>query len=346
MTERGKRITWLIPCNNMKNMKEKPMNHTFKVTALLAAFLLATCGTANAQTSYPKGPVRLLVPYAPGGGTSYVAQLIAQELSKGWGQNVLVDNRPGGNTVVGTVIALKSPADGQTLLFTTATHVLNEFVTKDLPFHPINDVTPISTLTINNYGMVVHPSVKANSLKEFIALAKARPGEINAGSVGEGGPTALAVHLLNLLADIKTQLVPYKGTSLMLTDLLSGRVHFAMSNLKSLASHVKAGKLRAIAVSGTERSGVLPDVPTFAQAGLPEFSAGNWYGIIGPKGMPRTIVDKIANDLKAVMTAPKIGEVLESEGMDVFLLTPSEFGVLLKTDSDKFRKIVQSMEKK
>ncbi len=324
-------------------------NSVFKVAAqtLVAAVAVALPWAAtHAQGTYPKGPVRLIVPYAPGGGTSYVAQLIGQELTKNWGQNVLVDNRPGGNTVVGTVAALKSPPDGHTLLFTTATHVLNQWVTKDLPFDPIADITPISTLTINNYGMVIHPSVKAATLKEFIALARAKPGEINAGSVGEGGPTALAVHLLNLVAEVNTQLVPYKGTSLMLTDLLGGRVHFAMSNLKSLASHVKAGKLRAIAISGKERSKVLPDLPTFAEAGLPDFSAGNWYSIIGPRGIPRPIVDKVAADLRKVVTVPKFEEVLESEGMDVFLNTPEQFAVLLKSDSERYRRIVESMEKK
>ena len=301
---------------------------------------------AMAQSVYPNRPVRLVVPFPPGGGTSYVAQLMGESLSKIWGQNVLVDNRPGGNTVIGAIAVHKAAPDGYTLLFMTSAHVINEFVTKDLPFNPVKDFAPISTLTVNNYGMVVHPTVPAKSLREFIALAKSKPGELNGGTVGEGGPTHLAVQMFNMMAEVKTQPIAYKGTGQLMPDMLSGRLQYTFNNLKSLAPMVRTGKLRALAVAGRQRSQTLPDVPTFGEAGMPGFVAGNWYGIMAPKNTARDIVIKVGSDLKKVMLDPKINETIENEGMEQFLSTPEEFAVLLQSDSDKFRKLIQATAEK
>ena len=322
----------------------KPFTHAAVV--LCAAMLAGISSSALAQGSYPNKPVRLIVPFPPGGGTSFVAQLVGEGLGKVWGQNVLVDNRPGGNTVIGTLAVNKAPPDGYTLLFMTSAHVINEFVTKDLPFSPVRDFTPITTLTVNSYGMVVHPSLPAKTLKEFIALAKSKPGELNGGTVGEGGPTHLAVQMLNMVAEIRTQPVPYKGTGPLIPDMLSGRLDFTFNNLKTLVPVIKAGKLHALGVAARTRSKLLPDLNTLSEAGLPGFTAGNWYGIISPKGTPRPIVLKVAADLRTVMDTPRLQEAMENDGMELFMSAhPEEFQALLQSESDKFGKLIRSTAK-
>lgn len=317
------------------------------LVALCTSGALMSSPTANAQSTYPNKPVRLVVPFPPGGGTSYVAQLVGEGLSKAWGQNVLVDNRPGGNTLIGTQLVHKSAPDGYTLLFMTSAHVINEFVTKDFPFDPIREFSPITTLTVLSYGMVVHPSVPAQNLKEFLALARAKPGGLNGGTVGEGGPTHLAVQLLNMTADIKTQPVPYKGTGPLMPDMLSGRIDFTFNNLKTLVPLIKAGKLRALGVAATKRSQLLPDLPTLSESGLPGFTAGNWYGIIAPKNLPQPITLKVAGDLRKVMDSPKILETLYNEGMELYLsANPEEFQALLQSESEKFGKLIRSTANK
>ena len=317
-------------------------NSVFKVAAqtlVAAAAVVLPWSAAHAQGAYPKGPVRLIVPYAPGGGTSYVAQLIGQELTKNWGQNVLVDNRPGGNTVVGTVAALKSAPDGHTLLFTTATHVLNQWVTKDLPFDPIADITPISLLATSVHLMVVPPSLGVSTLKEFLAYARANPGKLNYGSSGHGAISHLAVELFKQMGKVDLAHVPYKGTSQVLADLLSGQIQFTAGAIAAVMPLVKSGKLKAIGVSTAARSKHAPDVPTVAEGGIPGYDVASWYAISGPPKLPREIVIRLNETIGKILATPEVSEFFDKQGVDVAYSSPEAFAKILKADIDMWSRI-------
>ncbi len=311
-------------------------------TGIAAVCLMLMSATALAQGAYPNRPVRLLVPYPPGGSTTTVTHLVGQKLGVNLGQQVLIDNRPGGNTVIGTQALVRSPADGYTILLITSSHVINPLVMHDLPYDSIKDFAAIGTLVNTYYTLTVHPSVPANTLREFIALAKAKPGTLNYGSVGSGGIIHLAAELFNSVAGVKTQQVPYKGTGPSVTDLVGGRIQFIINNTLNLAPMVKAGKIRALAVSGNNRSSALPDVPTFAEAGLPAYNAGNWFGILAPAATPRDLVVRLSAELTKVMLMPEVKEQLNNEGLDPFISTPEQFAALMKSEMAKFAKLVES----
>ena len=308
--------------------------------ALIACALVATTGYAQGEQAYPGRPIRMIVPYAPGGTTDIVARLIGPKLTESLGQPVVVDNRPGGNTIIGTSALAKAQPDGYTIMIMVIAHVIvpNLIAT---PYDPIKDFAPIAAISASEQVLVVHPSVAA-SLKELIALAKEKPGQLNYGSAGSGGLTHLASELFNTMAGLKTQHIPYKGAGPGITDLIGGQIQMYFATPVSVMQHIKSGRLRALAITGESRSSALPQVPTFAQAGMPGFEVKNWQGMLAPAGTPKVIVTKLSNEVAAILRQPDVKSKLVSQGLEPFVMTPEEFGALMRADMAKFAKVIKS----
>jgi tripartite-type tricarboxylate transporter receptor subunit TctC len=305
---------------------------------LTYAVLLAHA--AGAQ-DYPRKPVRLIVPFAAGGGNDTVARAFAQQLSAGFAQQVYVDNRAGAGGVIGAELAAKAPADGYTLfLGGVGSHAVNPNLHARLPYDPIKDFAPITLIASAPSVLVVHPSVPANSIREFVTLAKARPGKLNYASNGNGSSAHLAAVMYESMAGVDMVHVPYKGLAPALADLLSGEVQLMFSSMVAIVPHIKAGKLRAIAVTGKKRSPLLPEVPTIAESGLPGYEAGSWYGILAPAGTPRDIVMKLNAEIVKALKQPEVRERLASEGAEAIGGTPEEFAAHIKAELTRLGKVI------
>ena len=300
-----------------------------------AATLVALAGsTVAAQQSYPSKPIRFISRNAPGGGTSIVARLVGQKLTESWGQPVIVDNRPGGNTNIGNEALVKAPPDGYTIMITGVTHVLVPLLLPS-PYDVIDDFAPVTTLTSGEFVLVLHPSVRANSLIELIALARTSPGKLNYASTGGGSIQHLGNEWFNVLAGVKMQHIPYKGSAPAVTDLLGGQVQLFFSPPISVISHIKVGKLKAIATTGQARLSALPQVPTVTEAGLPGFDLRTWYGVFAPAATSKAIIDRLASEMGRIVAMPDIREKLLSQGLESFVSTPDQFAMLLKSDMAK-----------
>lgn len=305
---------------------------------------LVCLGSAHAQTAqaYPNKPIRFIVPYAPGGSTSQVARLVAAKMTENWGQQVLIDNRGGANTVIGTDALAKSAPDGYTIALHTSTLATLPHLLSTLPFDPIKDFAPISTLVTTQLVLVLHPSVPANNLKEFIALAKAKPNELNFAAVGTGSSTHLAGEMFKSVAGVKMQHVPYKGTAPALTDLIGGQIQLNFDTPITSLPHIRAGKLKAIAVTGKTRLASMPDVPTFAEAGLPEYDFQLWFGVLAPAATPKDIVNKLAAEIARILALPEVKESLTAQGIDPQSMAPDQFGAMIKTDLERYGKVIKA----
>lgn len=316
------------------------MKSSTLVTNCIAAVLTALAGVAAAQQDYPNRLIRYIVPYSPGGSTTFTSRLVGQRLTEVWGQQVLIDNRPGANTVIGTQAAVTAKPDGYTLVYIGSALAANQTLIK-APYDAIRDIAPIATVSSYENLLAVHPSVPAKTLKELIALAKARPGKLNYATSSHGGSTHLAAALFNSVAGIKTQQVPYKGGGPAVTDLIGGHVDFILAVPVNIVAHVKSGRLRALAVSGETRMRTLPDVPTFAEAGLAGVSLRNWQGVGGPAGIPKGIIDKISAEVARLVALPETREKLEAQGFDPYYNNAAQTAVLLKADIVKYAKIIK-----
>ena len=307
---------------------------------LAALLLLGWPYAALAQPTYPTRPIRCIVPFPPGGSTTIVARLIGQKLTESWGQHVVVDNRGGGNTIIGSEALVKAPPDGYTILHMTTTHVINPSLLKT-PYDAIKDFAPVATLVRTEILMVVNPSLPANNLQEFIALAKSKPGHLNFASSGSGTANHLAAELLSILAGVRMQHIPHKGAGPAVTDLMSGQVQMFMNNAVPLTPYVKAGRIRAIAVSGPARLPSLPEVPTFTEAGLPGYEVKSWQGILAPARTPNVIIDKLSQEIARILRTPEVKDNLVTMGADPFVSTPPQFAELIKTDLVKYAKLIR-----
>ncbi len=312
------------------------------VVRIVAFVLMAIAGSAAAQQEYPNKPVRIIVPFAPGGNTSMLARLVGQKLAESWGQQVIVDNRPGGNTIIGTEALLKAPPDGYTMLLVTSSHAINPLLMPNLPYDAMKDFAPVATLASSEYVLVVHPSLSANNLQQFIALAKSRPGELNYSTAGSGGVQQLASELFNILAGVRIQGIPYKGGGAAVTDLLGGQVQLSFQNTPAVVSHINAGKLKGIAITGEKRFVGLPQVPTFTQAGLPGFDVKNWFALLARSGTPKETVDKLSSDIARALRSPDIKDKLASQGLDPFISTPEQFAALMKAEMVKYANVIKA----
>jgi tripartite-type tricarboxylate transporter receptor subunit TctC len=314
---------------------------TVNKSRTIFAVLALTAASAFAQ-NYPARPVRLVVAYAPGGSNDILARALAQKLGETWKQPVLVDNRPGGNTIIGTDLVAKAPPDGYTLLVTPPSFVINPGLVKKLPYDSLRDFTPVSLLNINPQVLVVNPSVPAKNVKELIALAKSKPGVLNYSSSGSGGANHLAGELLKSMAGLRIVHVPYKGNAPSLTALVSGEVDFAINSLPSALPLIRPGRLRAIAVTSRTRSSVLPELPTIEESGLRGYEAVAWTGLSAPAKTPRDIVERINGTVAATIATPEFRDRLRSEGSDPVGSTPEQFAAFLQSEIAKWQKIVSA----
>ena len=303
--------------------------------------LMFFVGYAAAQQTYPSKPIRFIVPYPPGGTTTPLARVIGEKLTEIWGQAVLVDNRAGGNTIIGTEAAARSAPDGHTILLVAQTHVVVPSLLPT-PYDPIRDFDPVATVSSTEYVLALHPSVPANNLREFIALAKSKPGTLNYASSGGGTTNHLSAALFESRTGVKMQHIPYKGSGPALTDLLGGQVQLYFSAPLVVMPHVKTGKLKAMAVSGETRQPGLPQLPTFTEAGLPNFELKAWYGVIAPAGLPKPTFDKLSAEINKILAMPDVNEKMSSQGMEPFISTPDQFAARMKTDFARFAQLIKT----
>jgi tripartite-type tricarboxylate transporter receptor subunit TctC len=310
---------------------------------VLACVTIVASGICGAQQPYPSKTLRIIVPFPPGGSIDPVARMLAPKLSESLGQPVIVDNRPGANGVIGTELLAKAAPDGYTLVHLGAsTHVTNALLVKNLPYDSFKDFAPVATIQRSEYVLVVHPSLPANDLKQLIALAKARPGQINYASSGNGNLNHLAAELFNMMAGVKTHHVPYKGGGQALTDLMGGQVQMHFSVTISAIPHIKSGRLKPLAIGGEQRFAALPQVPTFAEAGLPGFSLRPWQGVLAPARTPRPIVDRLATEIARIVGSPEIREKLANLGMESLISTPEQFAALMQADYEKSGAVIKA----
>ena len=312
------------------------------IKLLIAVALGAAATLAGAQQVYPSKPIRFILPNAPGGSNSVVARLFAEKMIADWGQPVIVDNRPGGNNVIAAEALMRANPDGHTILLVTAAHAINPLVFPDQPHDPIKDFAPVATLVSTQYILVINATVPANNLREFIALAKSKPGQLNGAGASAGGIQHLALELFNVLAGVKLNYVPYKGGGPGMTDVIGGHVQLTFNNSINVVPHVKSGKLKALAIGGEARSPVLPQVPTFTEAGLPGFDVRNWFGVVAPVRTPKDIVDKLANEIARIQAMPDIREKLSSQGVEPFVSGPRQFETLIKAEMLKYGKLIKA----
>ena len=318
----------------------KIMTSVYSLAAAICACAMFA-GSAGAQQAYPNRAIRIVSPYTAGGSSGNQARLLARKLNESWGQPVIVDDRPGGNTIIGSDFVAKAAADGYTLLWQTSAHVSNPHLFRT-PYDAIKDFAPVATFSSTEQLLVLHPSVPAENLQQFIALAKAKPGALNYASSGIGGIPHLSAELFGNMTGAKIQHVPYKGVSQATTDLIAGQVQLAFQSPVSAIQFVQSGKLKALAVSGDKRLSALPDVPTFAQAGLTGFDVRFWFGVLAPAGTPREIVDKLSSEMAKVLAMPDVKTYLAAQGLEPFVSTPDQFAILLNADSAKYEKLIKS----
>lgn len=309
---------------------------------LIAAITLGGVGQVSLAQNYPWGPMRIVSPYPPGGGTDILGRAIGQKLTESFRQPVVVENRVGANGTIGTAFVAKAPADGHTLLIVPAGYASNPALYASLPYDQARELAPVSHLASGPLVLVVHPSLPAKSLKEFIALAKARPGAINFGTPGAGALPHLSAELFNNMAEIKMVHVPYKGPSTAVIDLMSGQISAYFMNILQSLPLVKAGKLRALGVTSPQRSSIAPDLPAIAEAGLPGFDMTNWYGMLVPAGTPRDTINKLQQEVARILNLPELRERLAGGGMTVVAGTPEQFASFLASETAKFNRIIQT----
>lgn len=306
-----------------------------------AFIVLTACGATSAFAQYPGKPVRVILPYAAGGGADLLTRAVAQALSDLWKQPVVADNRPGAGATIGTDMVAKAVPDGYTLLMTAGTMAVSPAAYPRLPYDVLKDFVPITLLAQSPYVLAVHPSVPAQNLAEFLSLARSAPNKLNFGSPGNGTLSHLTYELLRSRAGFRATVVAYKGSNPALIDVLGGQVDFILDTPAAVGQHVKTQKLRALAVTSARRAPSMPTVPTIAEAGVPDFEVSVWFGLLAPAGTPPEIVRKIQADVVKVLATPPLADRLNAEGLEPVTMRPAEFGALLRSDVAKWGDVVR-----
>ena len=316
------------------------LNHT-RSTMIAAALLASALAAvqASAQTDYPTKPIRLIVPFAPGGGTDIVARAMAQKLTEALGQSVVVDNRAGGGGTIGAETTVRATPDGYTLAMVSGSYAANAALFK-LPYDPVNDITPIALIGETGFLVSLYPGVPVKTIKELIALAKSKPGGLNYGSTGTGGITHLATELFNIMAGTQMTHIPYKGTGPALTDLLGGQIQLVFGAMPAMVPQHKSGRLRGIAVTTAKRNVAVPDIPTVGET-IPGYEAILWYATWGPKGLPKNIVTLLNREIARAIESPQMRERMVGEGLDPAGGPPEQFRDVLRRDVPKWIKVVK-----
>jgi len=307
-------------------------------SAIFAVLALAA-GLAQSQ-QYPTKPVRIIAPFAPGGGTDFIARLIAQKLTERLGHQVIVENKPGAGGNLGAEFAVKSAPDGYTLLLVAGSYTVNPSLYK-LSFDPVNDITPVVQLSQGPFVVAVHPSVPANNLKELIELARRQPDKLSYASAGSGSITHLASELFLDMAKVKIVHIPYKGTGPALNDTIAGSTQLIFGSVSTTLQFIKSGRLRGLAVTTPRRISALPDLPTVAEAGVPGYEVVLWHGLVAPKGVPRPIVDRLNREANEVLKAKDMGDLLATDGVAPAGGTPEQFRAVIKADIERWRGVVK-----
>ena len=305
----------------------------------VALGLLCAASLVSAA-DFPSKPVRLILGFPPGGATDLVARAMQPRMSAGLGQQLVIDNRPGANGIISCELVARADPDGHTLLFGHIGSLVISPAIQKVPYDPLKDFAPVGQSVQLQNILITHPSLAASTLQEFIALAKAKPGQINYASSGIGSPGHLAAVLFESMAKIQITHIPYKGGGPAITDLLAGQVPAFFAVISTGVPHVQAGKVRGIAVTGSRRAEAVPDVPTLAESGVPGYAATNWYGLLAPARTPVAVINRINREMTATLKAPEIAEALKSRGIDAAPNSPAEFAAFIRAESAKWRPIV------
>lgn len=313
------------------------------VVAASAVALMSINSLVQAQ-AYPSRPIRFIVPYVPGGGVDFVGRTVAQKLAESWNHSVIVDNRPGGGTNIGSELVARSAPDGYTLLVAGVPNTVNMTLYKKLPYDVVKDFAPVVQISTAPNILVVHPSVPAKSVRELIALAKSRPGQLTYASAGFGSSNHLSGELFRMLARVDIVHVPYKGGGAAVTDLIAGHVSMYFGTTPSTAPYVRSGRLRALGVTGAKRSSIIPDVPTIAESGLPGYEQSAWHGLLAPAGTPEPIIGKLNTEIVRLLHLPDMAERLAAQGVDVVASSPAEFAAFIKRDVAKYQKLLKTAD--
>jgi tripartite-type tricarboxylate transporter receptor subunit TctC len=310
--------------------------------AIALSLVIFACTLPAAAQHYPTRPVRFIVPYPPGGSTDYTAREIGQRLSELWGQQLVIDNRGGAGSLIGHGMAATAPPDGYTLLLGTSTGLsIAPALGTKLSYDPQKDLTPIGLAVYAPYMLVVHASIPASSVKEFIDYAKKQPGKLNYGSSGTGTPNHLGGELMDLLAGIRTVHIAYKGGGPAMTDLISGQLHYMLTAIPQALPHVKSGRLRALAIGHPTRTRAAPDLPPIAET-LPGFNNTTWYGLLAPARTPRDIIARVNADLTKVLAQPELAQRMLSQGIEAATSTPEALGEMMRAETERWRKVIKS----
>jgi len=307
---------------------------------MLAVACVGVAGTAFAQ-AWPVKPVRMIVPIAGGGSTDAIARLVGTRLGEAWGQTVLVENRPGGSTMIGAEVVARATPDGYTMLMATAAFPANFSLFRKVPYK-LADFAPVSNVAESPNVLAVHPSVPAKNVKELIALLRSRPGQINYGSGGVGGSTHLAAELFKLLAKVDVTHIPYKGGGPAVTDLLGGQISMIFGNLPAVLPHVKSGRINVLAIASAKRSPTMPDLPTMDEAGVRGFEASTWAGLLMPAGTPQAVINKFYSDLLKIYAMPDMKERMATGGFEAVGNSPKEFAAYLDMEIARWEKVIRA----
>ena len=316
---------------------------TFLLSLGFALSALSTPALA-ADTTYPTRPVRVLVGFTPGGTSDVVARIISRKFTDTWGQQFVVDNRAGAAGMLATEMTARAAPDGHTLIFISSTFSMQPSSTPNLPYEPTRDFAPISLVVASPYILVTHPSVEARSMKELVALAKARPGSLSSATAGPGSAIHVTAELFNTMAGVNILLVPYKGV-VGITDLIAGQVNMAFAGFAQSVAHIKSGRLKVLGISTHTRSPLMPDVPTIAESAVPGFDVSIWYGLLGPAKIPRPVLTKLHSGVAQALKAPDVRQSLTDLSLDIVGNTPEQFAFVIRTDIDKWMKLAKNTKK-
>lgn len=313
------------------------------LVSIAALMLLAGTQAATAQ-SWPSKPIRIISPYPPAGANDLLARIIAPKLSEQLGQGVVVENRAGATGNIGAELVAKAPADGYTLLMGQAGNLtINISLMAKIPFDPVRDFSPVTMVASTPNVLVVHPSMPVRTVRDLIALAKLKPGQINYATSGIGSPGHLAAELLNKAAGIRLVHIPYKGAAPALLDVVAGNAHLYFTSAVSAQPFIPSGRLRMVAVASAKRSPSLPEVPTVAEAGFPDFDVSSWWGVVAPAGTPREVVLRLQTEIHRVIALPEIRAKLAEQGLDIATNTPEQFAAYIKTETAKWAKLIREV---
>ncbi len=304
--------------------------------------LVALPSAAAWSQSFPARPVRLICPFAPGGGNDILSRALAAPMSKSLGQQVIVDNQPGANTIIGLDLVAKAPADGYTVVMASSSFIINATLYEKLPYDSAKDFAAVSLVALTPYIVAVHPDQPVKNVRELIALARAQPGKLSYPSAGIGNPTHLSVELFASMAGVNMLHVPYKGSGPGIVDLVAGRHALTINTALSVANFIKSGKLRAIAISTTSRVPAMPDLPTVAESGLPGYEASSWYGILTATGAPRPAVARLNAEIVNALNTADLKKLLVAQDLTAVGNTPDQFGAIIQSDIGKWAKIIKA----